>query len=368
MKSRLIVVLMALSLLAAACGDDTTSSEEGASAEGASAEEPSEWEQHVPGGDCQCADGSEFSYWSRTASPDKVLLYFQGGGACFSPETCSFTDGTYSVQATAFETGGDGAGIFDFANEENPFADWSVVFVPYCTGDVHIGNAIQEYSDDLTVNHVGFLNANHGLDHVVENFGDASEVVVAGSSAGGVPSPLFGALAADELPDADVTVLADASGGYPDNPAVNAAIGGLWGTYENVPDWPVNEGLTPEDWSIPGLFTQSGLHAPDVRMARYDNAYDDVQRQFSLLSGISGGDVLTVIQASEENIEASGVPISSYVAPGTDHTILGSDALYALEVEGVSFLDWLTRYVNGEDVEDVACTDCGEPGTGDDIG
>ena len=102
-------------------------------------------------------------------------------------------------------------------------------------------------------------------------------------------------------------------------------------------------------------------------MARYDNAYDDVQRQFSQLSEIGDGDVLTVVQANEENIEASGVPIHSYVAPGTDHTILGTPALYTLEVEGVSFLDWLTRYVAGEDVEDVACTDCGEPGTGDDI-
>ena len=92
-----------------------------------------------------------------------------------------------------------------------------------------------------------------------------------------------------------------------------------------------------------------------------------MQRQFSQLSGIGEGDVLGVIEATEADIEASGVPISSYVAPGTDHTILGTDAVYTLEVEGVSFLDWLTRYVEGEDVEDVACTDCGEPGSGDEI-
>ena len=65
---------------------------------------------------------------------------------------------------------------------------------------------------------------------------------------------MFGGLVADELPDAQVSVLSDASGGYPDNPLVNAAIGALWGAFDNVPDWPVNEDLTPEDWSIPGLF------------------------------------------------------------------------------------------------------------------
>jgi len=373
-RLRLLFALIALALIAAACGDDGGSSQEAGASDEATAEdaEPtgqvsSGWEEHVPGGDCQCADGSEFSYWSRTASTDKVLLYFQGGGACFSEETCSFTDGTYLVQADGFELGADGSGIFDFANDDNPFADWSVVYVPYCTGDVHIGNNIQEYSEDLTVNHVGFLNANHGLDHVVEEFGDASEVVVAGSSAGGVPSPLFGGLMADGMPDAQVTVLADGSGGYPDNPPINLAIGGLWGAYDNVPDWEVNEDIPAEEWSIPGFFTQAGLHAPELRMARYDYAYDDVQRQFSQLSGIGEGDVLGVIEATEADIEASGVPISSYVAPGTDHTILGTDAVYTLEVEGVSFLDWLTRYVEGEDVEDVACTDCGEPGSGDEI-
>ena len=58
-----------------------------------------EWVEHEGGPDCRCADGSDFSYWSHDADPSKVLLYFQGGGACFSAETCNFDSGTYSVQA-----------------------------------------------------------------------------------------------------------------------------------------------------------------------------------------------------------------------------------------------------------------------------
>jgi hypothetical protein len=323
----------------------------------------SEWVQHAAAEPCRCADGSEFSYWSRTADTDRVVLYFQGGGACFSAETCNFEDGTYSVQADvdlSEDSDREPSGIFDFSNDSNPFRDWSFVFVPYCTGDVHIGNNVQAYSDDLEVNHVGFVNANHGLDHLVANFPDASDVFVTGSSAGGVPAPLFGALVADSLPDADVAVLADASGAYPDNPPINAGIGALWGTTNIVPDWPVNEGMQAEDFSIPGLFTQAGLHAPEVRMGRYDNAYDEVQESFSLLSEIGGGDELQVILANEAGIEEAGVPIHSYIAPGNDHTILGRSDLYTLEVEGVSFLDWLTRFVDGDDVDDVQCVECGE--------
>ncbi|MBL1135963.1 MAG: hypothetical protein HND46_11645 [Chloroflexi bacterium] len=36
-------------------------------------------------------------------------------------------------------------GIFDLENPENPFADYNMVFVPYCTGDVHIGNREATY-------------------------------------------------------------------------------------------------------------------------------------------------------------------------------------------------------------------------------
>ena len=373
---RSLVVLLCLVLLAAACSGDDSSGESGESSSGdadsttttAAAELISAgtgefadtgWEQHVPGGDCECADGSEFSFWSHEGDPNRVVLFFMGGGACFSAETCSFTDGTYTVQA------GDDVdpttGIFDFENPDNPFRDWTFVFVPYCTGDVHLGDAEQDYGDGLVVQHKGFVNASSGLDYVVENYGDAEHLFVTGSSAGGVPAPLFAGLASDQMPNTEIAALADASGAYPDNPPVNEAIGSLWGTFDNVPDWPENEGLEPQDYSIPGLFVLAGQHDPDLRFARYDAAYDEVQQQFSTLSGISDGDLFEIIQANEQGIEDDGVSVSSYIAPGTVHTILGDNGLYDLEVEGTSFLDWLTGFVDGDTPDDVVCTDCENP-------
>ena len=142
----------------------------------------------------------------------------------------------------------------------------------------------------------------------MENFPDASEVFVTGSSAGGVPSPMFAGLASDALPDADIASLSDASGAYPSSPAINAAIGSLWGTFANVPDWPENEGLTPEDWGVPTLFVQAGLHDPDIRFARYDAAYDEVQQEFSNAAGFAGDDLKTTIEDNEAQIEADGRP------------------------------------------------------------
>lgn len=370
---RLLVALAALVLVAAACGGDDAAGDE-ASADTAAdtttstpTEDPAttpveaqDWEEHVPGGDCQCGDGADFRFYSRVADPEKVMLFFQGGGACFSLATCNPDDPSYTTVATGLQPE-SGSGVFDVENPDNPFRDWSMVFVPYCTGDVHLGDNTNTYGPGVTVNHKGYVNGKAAFDYMVEAFPDATEVFVTGSSAGGVPSPLFGGLASDAYPDADIAVLADASGVYADNPAVNVAIGNLWGAFNNTPDWPEIEGQQPEDFSIPGLFVNSGLHDPDIRFARYDNAYDEVQQSFSSLAGLSNGDLLDIIQANEAFIEDAGVPVASYIAPGTDHTILGYDGMYDLEVDGVSFLDWLNGFVAGEETPDVACTDCENP-------
>ena len=320
-----------------------------------------EWELVAGTEDCACADGSEYSYWVREADPTKVVFYLEGGGACFSLASCSFTDGEYDVDIDPNDPAEDpnnAGGIFNFDNPLNPLRDYSFVAVPYCTGDVHIGNNTQDYGDGLVVRHNGFVNANTALAEAVRRFGDATEVVVAGTSAGSASAALYGGLSADAFPEAAITVVADASGAYPSIPGINATIGALWGTTTVVPDWPVNEGLTAQEWGLPELFIQAGLHAPRIRFARFDNAFDQTQEFFAALAGFDASRIDQLMAQNEARIEAAGVDQASYTAPGRDHGILPRDSLYTLEVEGVSFLDWLTALVSGEDVDDVTCTDC----------
>lgn len=321
---------------------------------------PESFERVVPGGDCQCADGSEFSFYVREADPAKVLLFFQGGGACFSAATCAFEDGSYKVTTDLDDDPSGEGGIFDLGDARNPFRDFSMVYVPYCTGDVHIGDATTDY-DGLTVQHKGAVNGRAALAELVERFGDATEVVVAGESAGAVPTPVYAGLVSDELPDARVAVLADGAGAYPDVPAVNELIGGLWGTMNAVPDWSVNEGLTAADWSFPDLFVQAGRHAPDIVFARHDYAYDRTQAFFALLAGVPADDLVTQIDANEAQIEGEGVDLASFISPGDDHTVLSSPEFYTERNVGVALLDWVTDLAAGTPVDDVHCEDCGRP-------
>ena len=366
-RGRRIVMVVALLAGAAACGSDGGTADDTGGGGATSPTTPTteapepEWVMHEGGDDCVCADGSDFVYFSRQDDPERVLLYFQGGGACFSEELCRFDSGAYDVSAGPDDDPAGDPGIFDLDHPDNPFRGWSMVFVPYCTGDVHLGDATAEYGPDLTVEHNGQPNARAGLDHLVESFPDAQEVFVAGSSAGGVPAPLYGGLVSDRLPDARVTVLADASGGYPSNPGVNLAIGQLWGVAASVPDWPVTRDVPQEEFGIPDIFTFAGTHDPDITMARYDNAWDGVQRTFVDLAGIGEGGLPALLDQNEQRVEGGGVDLSVYVAPGEEHTILGRAELYDLTVEGRSFLDWLTTLVAGQAPGDVRCVDCGAP-------
>lgn len=327
----------------------------------AAAASEGEWQPFDPGPGPVCADGSAVAYLERVADPTKVVLYFEGGGACFSATTCAFDGPETSYISSSLATPewlAERGGIFDFDDERNPLADHSFVYVPYCTGDVHLGNAATSYADDLTVEHRGYPNGLAALDHLVESYPDTAELLVAGISAGAVPTPLFAGLAADRLPEARIATLADGAGAYPDDPVINTLIGNLWGSANALPDWPETEGTSVSDWGVPSLYGYAAAHAPEVTFARFDYAYDETQAFYAELVGIAADELLSLIEENAELIEADGASVADYVAPGADHTILGSDAFYTLEVEGVPFVDWVRALVEGDRPPDVRCSEC----------
>ena len=325
-------------------------------------EPPLGWQKILAGDDCACSDGSEYSYWVREGDPSKVMLFFDGGGACFSAESCDPNGSpTYSIRADD-NPNEAASGVFDLENPENPVGDWTMIFMPYCTGDGHLGtNAGHDYGEGIIINHTGFLNGLKGFDEIVANYGTADQILVTGSSAGGIPVPLFAGLLADALPDTEILGLPDASGGYPSNPLINGVIGGVWGTEGAIPYWSTTEGVTAAEMGIPELFTYAGLEFPDIRWARFDHAYDGTQASFSALAGLEDSSVKAVLDINEGLTEDAGVDLPVYIAPGTEHTIMGRAEMYELEVEGVRYVDWLTDFIAGEAIDDVVCTDCGAP-------
>jgi hypothetical protein len=306
-----------------------------------------------------CADGSPYTYWIRQADPTKVVFFLQGGGACFDAATCAFDSKAYQVNLGANDDPSTfHQGVFDFSDPRNPLADYSFVYAPYCTGDVHLGTAEHVYGPQLTVEHKGSINATVALDDLAAHFPNAQQVVVTGESAGSAPTPLYAGLAHDRLPTADITVLADGSGAYPDVPAVDALIGQLWGVQAALPAWPEITAQATADFSLPGLFVQAHLHDPAIIFGRHDYAFDVVQRIFAGLAGFPADNLVSLIDANEVEIEKGGVDLRSYIAPGQSHTVLSKPDFYTEVVEGVPLVEWVTDLIRRQPDPDVHCTDC----------
>lgn len=186
-----------------------------------------------------CLDGSGtgIAVYAPTTWNGKIMYWFDGGGFCFDNDTCNEnvapgsaawaadvalialgapptpppapfvfrTNFPYSSFNTYLTADGSedlnsmyeykpflGQGIFDHTGTINPFTDYLQVFVPYCTGDLHVGDREDNTSTFRTPSgktFKGFSNATQAVEYTdksVRSYGYSPTMsVMTGGSAGG---------------------------------------------------------------------------------------------------------------------------------------------------------------------------------------
>jgi hypothetical protein len=96
---------------------------------------PARWERVEPGGRTRCGRGGRFAFWARLGAPDRLLVFFEGGGGCWDYRTCAPGSTFFDDDVDAGDDPSYGAGVLDLDNPRNSFRGWSVLYVPSCTGD-----------------------------------------------------------------------------------------------------------------------------------------------------------------------------------------------------------------------------------------
>jgi hypothetical protein len=142
-----------------------------------------------------CIAGTPYSVFSRQGDPKKLLIFMQGGGACWQ----NFTACNIFAEDQAPPPEGPFPGVFDPTMADNPFADYSVVYMPYCDGstfggdnDVKVDPAYPSPTSPLpTRHHRGLRNASAGMDVAAKMFPKAKQITLMGHSAGGVGVAAF---------------------------------------------------------------------------------------------------------------------------------------------------------------------------------
>lgn len=300
---------------------------------------PGEW-TWVAFSEAVCANGTSTGLGVNPAPADggDVVLYLAGGGACWDAASCYVVKSAWNVDlgygpAQFASERFRSIPLFDRRNMANPFAGAHFVFVPYCTGDLHIGTATKRHTAGVDTHHVGAKNLDAFLARLGPTFASARRVFVIGTSAGGFGGQMNAWRFAAAFPSAEVHVLADSA-------ALVMPAGSRWSEWvtawePQAPPGCATCGDGPEPW-----LTSARLALGNGRLALISSEEDGLLAAFSGLTGAAFRDA--VLGLRQRHFAAP--PSAAFVVPGARHVFLDE---WSVEQRGVRLGAWLGAFRDG---------------------
>lgn len=353
----------------------------------------------------------KFTFSVKRGSTSKILIFMEGGGACwhynncsgilantpasinnmegYSPEimfdmTTSYLNkiGNQNIDAVALGYGG----IFDFINTDNPFKDWTFVFLPYCTADLHTGDADTTYTDptnaanQITIRHRGHANFSVAMEWIKNNYPNATDIVTAGASAGAYGAIINFPFVQDAYPSANHTVIIDAGGAVI---STDFQQNGLSNWNMQLPNSTTIPGtafiyfdqLNPTTIDFTTLTQTVANHYTGASFGQHNSYWDKLQVMFynvmlnitNKLSWVSYEGVwcdwqtamTSIIDNTNANVNSSNYTF--YMGTGDGHTMLKYDDFYNMSANGSSMVSWVNNLMN-KTAANVDCRqDAGDP-------
>lgn len=362
MTPRFPLVLVCLSFLAVGCEPSPSNPDAATLDAGADGGDRvpalGEWIAIEPGGDTICSRGTPYQFFVRGGRPDRVIIDFQGGGACWNELTCGFagaaglfteTAGNLETFVAATRPGGPLAGGMLSDDAANPFRDWTIVHVPYCTGDVHWGNARTVYGEAGAIEHRGFVNASAALSWTYAHYTAPDNVLVSGCSAGAYGAVLHSAYIAQHYApiDASIAVFADSGAGIITDTFLNDSLPN-WNAQANLPSAFVPGLAVPiTELALPDVYIEIGRTFPDMRLAQTQSQYDQDQVFFYTAMGGSAVDWPGRMRGSIDAIRAEIPNFTAYVPGGSVHCSGIYPFFTTRTVGGVVLSDWVEELALG---------------------
>lgn len=319
---------------------------------------------------CSDAPGADSAYrfWARRGASNKVVVFFDGGGACWDDVTCavprlaahgSDSDGLYKAELLATDNPNTLGGIFDLNNPRNPLREWSFVFVPYCTGDVHSGANTVHYVDPddgrpYTIEHRGADNFVLILEWMRANFANPEMIVVTGSSAGAYGAATHYTAIREAFPTGRALMLGDAGQGVTPRDFLERR-NSSW-NYQLPTNVFGADGTVTSDEDVVAILAR---HFPNDRFSQYTTAHDITQASFYALMGVPNAcRAWTRKMAQDLTRREETANFRAYLADGQTHTILRSPLFYSEQSGGTAFAEWFAALLGETAPENAACARC----------
>ncbi len=289
---------------------------------------------------------------------DKLMIYMEGGGACFDFVSCiavahsgGFNAGTLAAVADSYGSNG----IFDRDDPDNPVADWNMVFIPYCTGDVHAGNNPSGYEGRTQV---GYANVGEYLERLVPTFSDVTQVLLTGSSAGGFGSAYNFDRVQRAFRCTPVTLLDDAGPPLSD-PYMRPCLQQWWRE-----TWNLNETLPadcdactgPDGGGMVNFSRYLAAKYPERRFGLLSSMEDRTIRSFfsygystscRSLGSMPSDDFRAGLLDLRDSVLAPYDHFQTFYTEGDSHTFLGRP-LGGVSVGGTTLAEWIRQLLEGD--------------------
>ena len=329
----------------------------------------------------QCIYGQPYSFFVKRGSVNKVVMYYEGGGACWDPTTCGAPTCTANIDANP---NAGAPGFADLTNLNNPFRDWNIVFVSYCSCDIHFGENDMQYTPALLIHHRGYDNAKVAEKWAREHFVDPDVVFVTGSSAGAYGAWFHAPLLHSVWPASQFHVLADAGNGVVTESFLNTYFGN-WNFKANLPNSIPGVQTALANGSITDYTKAVASFFPATTWAHYATAYDGgsggqtgfyniMLNNNNLIGAVdwwTGSCQFNQVMTQQVKDTATALAATNnyryYIGTGSRHTMWGSDKVYTDTTGDVpTILDWVNATLLSTPPAGVSsawtnveCTNCG---------
>lgn len=330
----------------------------------------SKWHTIPFKGNTMCSDGAAFAIYVRKGASKNFVIHFSGGGACWDDPTCnkpfslmSFFDGDSRdlksfYMASLFRVFPKAlTGLSDNENPSNAFRDWNIVFIPYCTGDLHIGNVTNSYIFDgkkFEIHHNGRNNSLAALEWVFSNFKEADKIMVSGESAGAYGSAFWTPYVADHYSGKKIYQLSD--GALLTSNRWNEILDTVW----------KSESAGFLGFQIgKDIFEDALIHRTDsvkrqIKYLHSNTVYDEVLTKFSAALNHTPTKSNQFIdewsantRASMNRLSKAGIDYNYFISDwgydslkhATPHTMTNNEIYNTCKADGISYAEWLKKNV-----------------------
>lgn len=300
-----------------------------------------------PGGSSRCifSTSTPYSIQVIPGDRDKLLFYFQDGGACWD-RISTMPRPLCRIDAEPY----DMVGIFDRANPDNRFRNYTVVVALYCSGDIFGGSVVRPYRDSAGhwVNQTGIQNAQATLDWVYQQqqagelTNSLSELVVMGSSAGSIGVQLWANEVINTLSYDKVAVVPDSFVGF-FPPGTEGPLVKEYGFCRSH-ILPINLKPSCEEgqFEFSVLMTQFMRMNPNIPFAYLQSKEDEVQFAYYIAIGLTShvsaeltphqfygnvSDILAGYSINNRNMV-------TFLVDGTQHTFTPNEHYYTADPRG----------------------------------